>query len=128
MAGPLHSVAETASYLRDAKEAGLTRAEMDAIVTAVARYPGAGDEVAGTGGVRKQRHGSAGRGKRGSFRVMVAWVDADAPVYLLAILKKNERADFSAEERAAMKAAISRIRDSWRKRLRHTRGTKETAR
>ena len=70
---PLHTVAETLAYLRDAKEAGLSRAEMDAIVTAVAKRPDAGDEVAGTGGVRKQRHGSAGKGKRGSFRAMVAW-------------------------------------------------------
>ncbi len=51
----VHSVVETPSYLRAAKEAGMTEAEMLAAVQLVAEVPDAGAVMVGTGGARKLR-------------------------------------------------------------------------
>jgi hypothetical protein len=51
----MHTVVETPSYLDAALEAGLSAAEREAIVDAIAREPEAGDLIQGTGGCRKIR-------------------------------------------------------------------------
>jgi hypothetical protein len=51
----LRTVAETAQYLRDAAQAGVTEEERKAIVDLIAAKPGQGVEVRGSGGVRKIR-------------------------------------------------------------------------
>lgn len=56
----MQAVIETESYLRAAKDAGLTEADCIAVVDFVAATPDAGDVMQGTGGVRKAR--IAGRG------------------------------------------------------------------
>jgi hypothetical protein len=49
---------------------------------AVARNPLAGDEMPGTGGLRKLRWSRAGMGKRGGARVIYYYYNETAPVYL----------------------------------------------
>jgi hypothetical protein len=61
MKGALHTVAETATFIRDAAEAGLSEETRADIISAIATDPLQGDEVVGSGGVRKLRF--AGRGK-----------------------------------------------------------------
>ncbi len=118
MAKPLHTVAETARFIRDAEEAGVTEEERAALVEAVAADPAQGDEVQGSGGVRKVRSAGRGKGKSGGFRAMVAYLGEDAPVYLLALLSKGERANFSAREVAALKEATTALKRAWRERKR----------
>jgi hypothetical protein len=47
---------------------------------------------------------------------MIGYLGADLPVYLLALLSKGDRANFDKTEIAAMKAAMTRIRQAWRQR------------
>jgi hypothetical protein len=110
----LHAVAETPSYLRDAR--GLSDDERKTIVDAVARSPRGGAEVVGSGGVRKVRIAGRGKGKSGGYRVMIAYVGGDAPVYLLALLSKGERANFTKSEISGFKALTSQIRTYWKRR------------
>lgn len=86
------------------------------IVDALAAHPDQGDEVKGSGGVRKVRVAGRGRGKSGGYRVMVAFLDAELPVYLLALLSKGDRANFSAAEIASMKLVMTSIKHAWRAR------------
>lgn len=57
----MQTVIETESYLRAAKDAGVTEAEREAAVDLVATDPEAGDVMQGTGGVRKHGLRAAAR-------------------------------------------------------------------
>jgi len=116
MARRLHTVAETSQFVRDAAGLGLSADEVRVIVDAVARDPARGDEVQGSGGVRKVRFAGRGKGKSGGYRVMVAFVGQDAPAYLLAILSKGDRGNFSAREIAEMQAVTAALKQAWRER------------
>ena len=116
MAKPLHTVAETPQFIRDAAGAGLTADERRVIVDVIASNPTAGDEVRGSGGVRKVRIAGRGKGKSGGYRLMAAYFGTDAPVYLLALLSKGERANFSDQEIRGFKSLTAEISLFWRKR------------
>ena len=76
-------------------------------------HPLAGDEIVGTGGVRKARFAAKGKGKSGGVRVIYYFYDRDVPIYALLIYAKNERADLTAEQRkavASFAAAIKALR------------------
>lgn len=111
MSSPGHTVAETAGFIADCKEEGVSDAARAAIVNAVATNPAAGDLVKGSGGVFKRRFAGRGKGKSGGWRVMIAYVGEDTPAYLLALLGKGTRANFDADEIKAMRqftAALKR--------------------
>lgn len=115
MVGPLHAVAEVPQYIRDVTAAGLTPDEQCTIIDTVAANPTIGEEVRGSGGVRKVRFAGRGKGKSGGYRVMVAFIGPTAPVYLLALLSKGERGNFSAVEVAAFKALTADIARFWKR-------------
>ncbi len=80
------------------------------VETAILR--GAGNTVSGTGGLKKIRCRSAGRGKRGSIRIIFADYPVAGRVYLLAAFGKNEKADLSSKERRDLHA-LKLILDSF---------------
>jgi mRNA-degrading endonuclease RelE of RelBE toxin-antitoxin system len=51
--------------------------------------PEAGDIVPGSGGVRKMRWGTAGRGKRGGLRVVYYLRSKQGQIWLLTLYPKN---------------------------------------
>lgn len=111
-----HTVAETPAFIRDCKAAGLDTATVKRIIDGIALNPKQGDVVQGSGGVRKVRFAAVGRGKSGGYRVMTAYFGSHAPVYLLALLQKNERANFTPAEVAAFKALTVAIDKAWKDR------------
>jgi hypothetical protein len=112
----LHTVAETPQFLRDAAAFGMTDEERKALVDAVAADPRQGVEIRGSGGVRKIRVAGRGKGKSGGFRVMLAYLGPRIPVYLLALLSKGDRGNFTAAEIAGFKAVTTAIGHYWRER------------
>jgi hypothetical protein len=76
------TVIETESFIKQA-EALWSEAELDDFKDFVARTPLAGDEMPGTGGLRKLRWSRAGIGKRGGARVIYYYYNESAPLYLL---------------------------------------------
>ena len=117
MAATLHAVAELPQFLRDVAAAGLSETEHTVIVDTIAADPRTGDEIRGSGGVRKVRFAGRGKGKSGGYRVVTAYFGADAPVYLVALLSKGERANFSAAETAAFRVLTRDIDRYWRRRM-----------
>ena len=77
-----HTVVETADYLKDARNAGLSEDERRAIVDFLSDNPTAGDEISGTGGARKVRFAAKGKGKSGGVRVITFYSGADIPIFL----------------------------------------------
>ncbi len=108
----LQTVIETPAYLSSAKEEGMTSDEMTTAVSLVAANPRAGDRIVGSGGCRKVRVPGRGKGKSGGYRVVTFFTDEDVPVFMLAVLSKGSRANFSKLERIAMKQAAKRLRES----------------
>jgi|SRR5579863_2307229 hypothetical protein len=110
----LHVVAELPQFLRDVAAVDLSEAEHRTIIDAIAANPRQGDEIRGSGGVRKVRFAGRGKGKSGGYRAITAYFGPDAPVYLLALLSKGERGNFTAAEIAAFKSLTSTIARYWR--------------
>ena len=68
--------------------------------------PAAGDLIPGTGGLRKIRWGSKGKGKRGGVRIIYYRQKAEDQIYLLTIYAKNEMSDLSASNKKALKQMV----------------------
>ncbi|MGO9268591.1 MAG: type II toxin-antitoxin system RelE/ParE family toxin [Candidatus Binataceae bacterium] len=110
----MQTVVETASYLADAKAAGLTEAQRDDVVEMIANNPAAGDEIGGTGGARKVRVAGRGKGKSGGYRVITFYSGDDVPVFLLAVYSKGEKANLTRAERNELKAYLNRAVEKYR--------------
>jgi len=72
--------------------------------------PKQGDVIQGTGGLRKIRVASKGKGKRGGSRVIYYFLDEKRRFYLLTIYGKNEMADLTADQKKQLKAFM----EAWR--------------
>jgi len=108
-------VVETPRYLADADRL-FTAEERETIVDLVANDPRCGVVVPGGGSIRKVRVGFGGRGKRGGARVLYIFGGDDVPIFLLAAFAKNEKADLTPAERAAMAKAIATMLANYRRR------------
>lgn len=118
MSKRLHTVVETPDFLADAKRAGMTDAEREAAVQLYASQPDAGEEIVGSGGVRKSRLAGRGKGKSGGYRVVSIFLDATIPVLLIAVLSKGDRSNFTAEEVGQFKKVTTAIKAAFRSRKR----------
>ena len=94
-------IAATRKMLDDDERAELT--------DFLAYHPGAGDVIAGTGGVRKLRWSLAGRGKSGGARIIYYYHDDRIPLFLLSAFAKKEQANISHAERNAYKQVVAEI-------------------
>jgi hypothetical protein len=105
----MQTVVETAIFIRRAEKL-LNEDEHTDLISYLASHPDAGDEIVGTGGVRKVRFAAMGKGKSGGVRVIYYFYDQDIPIYALLIYGKNERADLTAEQRKAVAAFAAAIK------------------
>ena len=117
MQGAMHAVAETRAFQRQAANAGMSEAEISALVSYLASNPMAGDEIAGTGGCRKVRVGGRGKGKSGGYRTITFYSGSQMPVFLLAVYSKGERANLSQSERNALAVLTKGIVAEYRNRI-----------
>jgi hypothetical protein len=97
----LITVVETSAFARRAEKL-LSADEHDALITLLAEEPMAGDEIPGTGGVRKLRFGAQGKGKSGGARVIYYFYDQETPLYAIFIYGKGEQADLSPDQAKAV--------------------------
>jgi mRNA-degrading endonuclease RelE of RelBE toxin-antitoxin system len=65
-----------------------------------------GARIPGTGGLRKLRWSTEGRGKRGGVRVIYFVVKARELVLLLLLYPKNVQDDLSAEQKRVLKELV----------------------
>jgi len=71
--------------------------------------PVAGDLIPGTGGLRKIRWRTQGRGKRGGTRVIYYHVVAAARIRMILIYRKGIKDDLSPQE----KMVLRRLNEDW---------------
>ena len=94
----MQTVVETPSFLK-AAERLFSAQEREGIVAMVASDPECGDVIQGTGGCRKVRVGRGGMGKRGGARLIYILRNKSFPVFLIAVYRKNEKANLTKKER-----------------------------
>jgi hypothetical protein len=114
----MHSVIETADFIADAKNAGITKEERSKIVATLANDPQAGDAIPGTGGARKVRFAGRGKGKSGGYRVITFYAGADVPVFLLNVFAKGDRVDLSQTERNELRNELAGLARDYRRGVR----------
>jgi len=66
--------------------------------------PKQGNVIQGTGGLRKVRVASKGKGKRGGSRVIYYFLDEKRRFYLLTIYGKSEMSDLTADQKKQLKS------------------------
>jgi hypothetical protein len=115
----MHVIVESPDFIADAKEAGLTEAEIDRIITRIAGAPAGGVTIPGTGGARKVRFAGRGKGKSGGYRVITFYTGPDLPVFLLTVFGKGEKVDLTQAERNAMRRELARTVELYRKGVIH---------
>jgi hypothetical protein len=114
----MQTVIETPTYLRHAKDAGLSQEEMALISETLADNPTAGVVIPGTGGARKVRFPGKGKGKSGGYRTIHFYAADDVPVFLLALINKGERDDITKAEANALRTLLGRLPDAYREGMR----------
>lgn len=104
----MRTVAETPIFQRYAAEVW-TEAEREEFVNFIAAKPEAGDLIRGSGGCRKVRWATAGKGKSGGARVIYFNAD-DSTIWLLIVYKKakfdNLPTSFLVELRKGVQDAL----------------------
>jgi hypothetical protein len=110
----MQTVAETPTFTRQAEKL-FSEDEKQELITFLAENPLAGDEIPGTGGVRKARFAASGRGKRGGARVIYYYLDETVPLYALLVYAKNDRTDMTPDQRRAVAALADTIKAAARR-------------
>jgi len=110
----MHSVVRTATFLNDARAAGLSEDDQHLIVVAISENPILGDVMPGTGGCRKVRFAGRGKGKRGGYRTVHYYAANDVPVVLLALINKGERSNLSRSEQNELKKEMAGYAEEYR--------------
>jgi len=72
--------------------------------------PKSGSVIKNTGGLRKIRFKSKGRGKRGGTRIIYFFLDSKNRFYLLTLYSKDEIEDLASEEKKKLK----KFMEAWR--------------
>lgn len=103
---------ETASFLATAKGV-LSEADRSALVDLLAERPEQGVILKGGGGLRKLRFARVGRGKSAGVRVIYLYHDDGMPLFILAMFAKNEKANLTDAELAALAKAAARIVETY---------------
>ena len=109
----MQTVAETPIFSRQADKL-FTEDERSDLIDYLAENPLAGDEIPGTGGVRKVRFGALGRGKRGGARVVYFYGGQRMPIYALLAYSKSDKTALSPRERRAVAALVEAIKSHGR--------------
>jgi len=91
------TVVETSAFARRAEKL-LSVEEYEELVFFLALHPESGDEIPGTGGVRKVRFAAKGKGKSGGVRVVYYFFDDENPLYAIFLYGKNEQTDLTSEQ------------------------------
>ena len=114
----MHTVVEMENFTRSAKAAKVTESEVDEIISHLAMNPSVGQLISGTGGARKFRHKSRGKGNSGGYRVITFYTGMDIPVFLIDIFAKGDKIDLTKRERNELKIVLAKVAEAYRRRQR----------
>ena len=103
------TVVETSAFARRAEKL-LSSEEHEELIFHLALHPQSGDEIPGTGGVRKVRFAAKGKGKSGGVRVIYYFFDEENPLYAIFLYGKNEQANLASAQKKEVSAFAAAIK------------------
>jgi hypothetical protein len=103
------TVVETSFFARRAEKL-LSREEHEELLFTLALHPEAGDEIPGTGGVRKVRFAAKGKGKSGGVRVIYYFFDEENPLYAIFLYGKNEQVNLTSAQKREVAAFAANLK------------------
>lgn len=110
----LITVIEFPSFL-DQIERCIKSEERDDLIHFLARNPEEGEEITGTGGLRKLRWAGKGKGKRGGLRVIYYFYNESAPVFLLTVYGKGVQEDLTPAQKTKLTALVKILKAECKK-------------
>ncbi|MDD3765404.1 MAG: hypothetical protein PHP86_19080 [Nevskiales bacterium] len=92
------------------REEYLSDKAFSALQNELMKSPEAGDEIQGTGGLRKLRFADArrGKGKRGGLRIIYYWWSGGPQFWLFTVYDKDEMNDLTPDQRRTLKTLVKR--------------------
>ena len=83
--------------------------EYKVIQQALVLRPEAGKIIKGSGGLRKIRCNTRGRGKRGGLRLIYYWDKINSQIYMLLVYEKSKKDDLSSEQLKSLKNLMKEL-------------------
>ncbi len=108
----LISVIELPEFIKKSAKI-LSEVERDELLFFLSSNPEAGTLIRGSGGIRKLRWASKGKGKSGGSRVIYFFYNETIPLFLLTIFTKNEKINLSDSELNALAKLAMELRKSY---------------
>jgi mRNA-degrading endonuclease RelE of RelBE toxin-antitoxin system len=96
---------ETRVFSRQRRE-HLEEEQFRALQNHLLEKPDTGARIPGTGGLRKLRWSTEGRGKRGGVRIIYVVVETRKIILLLLLYPKNVQDDLSAEQKRVLRGLV----------------------
>lgn len=96
---------ETPIFTRQIEDA-LSLDDYRALQFALALRPEQGTVIPGSGGLRKIRWSSGGKGKRGGLRAIYYWDPMASVIYLLFVYPKNQQEDLTPDQLRRLKRIV----------------------
>jgi hypothetical protein len=106
---PMLTIIETSAFARRAEKL-LSTEEHEELIFFLALHPESGDEIPGTGGVRKVRFAARGKGKSGGVRAIYYYFDEENPLYAIFLYGKNEQANLTPKQKREVTAFAATIK------------------
>jgi hypothetical protein len=88
----------------------ITDEEMKSLEDELLQNPKKGKVEGGTGGVRKVRVGTDGKGKSGSARIGYLYVEVKGKIYFILAFPKNVQANFTSDQKKQMRSLVARLK------------------
>jgi len=113
----MQTVVELPEFIRCAKKIKMSDEERAGIVDWIAANPEAGEEITGTGGMRKVRFAAKGKGKSGGYRVITFFSGVNIPVFLITIYPKSgkgAKSNITDNTKNALKVLSGNIIEAYR--------------
>jgi hypothetical protein len=98
-------IIETSVFTRQVR-ALLSDEEYRELQTELVNRPAAGSIIVGSGGLRKLRWATRGKGKRGGSRVIYYWAVTQEQLLMLLIYSKSEREDLTRDQLKTLKKIV----------------------
>lgn len=100
---------ETSVFTRQIKELA-TDDELRALQTELIANPTTGSLIVGTGGLRKIRLATGGKGKSGGSRI-IYFVATEEVIYLVLAYPKSTKETLSSADKAALKSLVKLLKE-----------------
>lgn len=105
----LQTVVETPEFIKQAKNF-MDNKERQNFINYIAKNPGEGDLIQGTGAPEKIRwQVDSHKGKSGGARIIYYYHDQNMPIFLFTAYKKNQKENLTAGEKILLRKIIKMI-------------------